>query len=486
MKQEIIQGDCLHIMQQMESNSIDCILTDPPYGLSFMNKDWDKKLPSKDIWQEALRVCKPGAPMLCFGGTRTYHRLACVIEDSGWEIRDCIQWIYGSGFPKSHNHFGFDGYGTALKPAFEPVLLTMKPCEGTFAFNAEKWGVAGLNIDECRIGNEIRENPQAGFIRRGRTDEEIFSKSDKNKPEGCLLVKGRWPANVIFDEEAAELLDQMTGTLKSGSGNRRPNGGGKMFSGFAPIKADFESSSGGASRFFYCAKASSSERNAGLDCYITVKYTQDKTRGTLCHEENTVAEQLLQKVISDVPMENYNIVVSGENISVQFHKDFSSIIKTKIKQIIELKTLNLLMLLLTSECIQDVSLLKENGGNHAVNVENLKKWILDITKGQTELALGASRVALKMLSLISEEENWKRQTCTHPTVKPTKLLEYLLKLIFPPNPNAVVLDPFCGSGSTLVAASKLSFNAIGIEISPEYCDIAEKRVKQASNGRLAL
>src|ERR1700727_2930406 len=102
----IIEGDCLDSMLTMESHSIDCILTDPPYGLKFMGKQWDYQIPSIDIWKEALRVCKPGSMMLAFGGTRTYHRLACSIEDAGWEIRDCLMWIYGSGFPKSHNKFG--------------------------------------------------------------------------------------------------------------------------------------------------------------------------------------------------------------------------------------------------------------------------------------------------------------------------------------------------------------------------------------------
>ena len=149
--QSIIHGDCLDEMRKMEANSISCIVTDPPYGLGFMGKHWDAGLPHAEIWKEALRVVKPGGFLLAFGGTRTYHRLTCAIEDAGWEIRDCLQWIYGSGFPKSHNHFGIEGYGTALKPAYEPILFCMKPCDGTFAQNAEKWGQAGINIDECRI-----------------------------------------------------------------------------------------------------------------------------------------------------------------------------------------------------------------------------------------------------------------------------------------------------------------------------------------------
>lgn len=123
----IIHGDCLEIMRTFADNHFTSILTDPPYGLRFMNKAWDRSVPGKEFWTEALRICKPGSIMLCFGGTRTYHRLTCAIEDAGWKIRDCLMWLYGSGFPKSHNHFGFEGYGTALKPAYEPIIMAMKP-----------------------------------------------------------------------------------------------------------------------------------------------------------------------------------------------------------------------------------------------------------------------------------------------------------------------------------------------------------------------
>src|SRR5277367_785599 len=146
-----IQGDCLEVMKAYPENHFSGILTDPPYGLKFMGKEWDHSVPGVPFWQEALRVCKPGAMMLCFGGCRTHHRLMCAIEDAGWEIRDCLMWIYGSGFPKSYNKFGIEGYGTALKPAYEPILLCMKPLEGTFAQNAEKWGQGGINIDGCRV-----------------------------------------------------------------------------------------------------------------------------------------------------------------------------------------------------------------------------------------------------------------------------------------------------------------------------------------------
>ena len=117
-----------------------------------MGKGWDHAVPGIEYWREALRITKPGGFLIAMGGTRTVHRLCSAIEDADYEIRDCIMWIYGSGFPKSHNNYGLAGYGTALKPAFEPAILAMKPCDGTFKQNAEKWGQAGINIDGCRVG----------------------------------------------------------------------------------------------------------------------------------------------------------------------------------------------------------------------------------------------------------------------------------------------------------------------------------------------
>jgi site-specific DNA-methyltransferase (adenine-specific) len=150
-----------------------------------MGKEWDRGVPGKEFWEEMLRISKPGAILLCMGGTRTYHILATAVETAGWEIRDCLMWLYGSGFPKSHNfgrcrddsihskgtrtHVeGFEGYGTALKPAWEPIIMAMKPCDGTFAQNAEKWGQAGINIDECRIESNEKWQSQ-GDLKGGES-----------------------------------------------------------------------------------------------------------------------------------------------------------------------------------------------------------------------------------------------------------------------------------------------------------------------------
>lgn len=263
---KIIHGDCLTEMVKMESNSIDFIVTDPPYGLKFMGRDWDQGIPGIKIWKQALRICKPGAMMAAFGGTRTFHRLTCLIEDAGWEIRDCIMWLYGSGFPKSHNKFGFEGYGTSLKPAWEPIILAMKPCDGTFSQNIEKWGLGGINIDETRIECEPIE---IGLSKAHLGNKYGSGKGGRRTNEKYVNIKGRWPANLILDEEAAEMLDQQSGILKSGS--IKPHHKFKLekkstFGQYASKTGiSMPENSGGASRFFYCAKASSKERNSGLE-----------------------------------------------------------------------------------------------------------------------------------------------------------------------------------------------------------------------------
>lgn len=170
---EIRLGDCREIIATLPDNSVDSIVTDPPYELGFMGKKWDATGIAYDVnlWAECLRVIKPGGHLLAFGGTRTYHRMTCSIEDAGFEIRDCIGWLYSSGFPKSHNLKGeWDGWGTALKPALEPVVMARKPLIGTVAANVTEYGTGALDIDGARIAE-------------------------------------RWPANVIIDETVAETVE---------------------------------------------------------------------------------------------------------------------------------------------------------------------------------------------------------------------------------------------------------------------------------------
>ena len=327
----IFEGDCLDIMPTLNDNSVDTIITDPPYGLEFMGKEWDYGVPGVKFWVEALRVAKPGAMLLAFGGTRTYHRLACAIEDAGWILRDTVMYVYGSGFPKSHNiskaidkkagaervvigkrkhptlkdatkieeqasatHGNnkwarewdltqsateearqWAGYGTALKPAFEPIVLAMKPLDGTFAQNALKWGVAGLWIDGGRIkyqSEQDRGEAKPGGITTSRSQGHLAGyESDLPRHEfEYQQPEGRWPANFIHDgsEEVLSLFPHTksgTGAVKRQSGDGyHPNAYGTENRPPGTPNVEY-GDSGSAARFFYCAKVARSERNAGLE-----------------------------------------------------------------------------------------------------------------------------------------------------------------------------------------------------------------------------
>lgn len=419
-------GNNLEVLKTLPDNSVDSIVTDPPYGLSFMNKKWDYDVPSTELWQECYRVLKPGGHLLSFSGSRTYHRMAVRIEDAGFEIRDQIMWVYGSGFPKSlnvgkavdkllgnerevvgvstngmsetamkpdkgwnANSMGkeieltkgtseWEGWGTALKPAHEPIVLARKPLsEKSVAENVLKWGTGGINIDECRIGTDggTKRSHQANEwpLNEDGTqnrDDIAFAKSNHNVVE---LNEGRWPANIIFDEEAGQVLDQQSGiskstifqpvTLKNNTLNDgRTIKGAGMFAEGKILPGGGYSDTGGASRFFYCPKANKKDRDEGLDGF-----------------------------------EGIFSPTMGDGIGMKEHNPDTATPKK----------------------------------NH------------------------------------------------HPTVKPTALMEYLIKLITPVN--GIVMDPFMGSGSTGKAAARNGFKFIGMEREKEYYKIAEARINYANN-----
>lgn len=325
MAAEVIHGDCIEVMRALPDNSVDSIVTDPPYGLGFMGKAWDALPPGEEWARECLRVLKPGGHLLAFGGTRTWHRLAVAVEDAGFEIRDSIAWMYGSGFPKSHDvskaidkaagaervpvgryarpdgsgprnnvtapkfsgtaynggkpgEDGNDGivtapatgaaqqwqgWGTALKPAFEPVVVARKPFPKTVAANVVEYGTGALNIDGCRIGDNIDEM-------RGRSGTAVIpggntSSFRAHNAGGGVWEpnnSGRWPANVALDETAAEELDGQSGVIKDRNSGR----GGWQAGGYVGGEANSNTQGtaykgeGGASRFFYVAKAPKKER----------------------------------------------------------------------------------------------------------------------------------------------------------------------------------------------------------------------------------
>lgn len=337
--QRVIIGDCLLHMAEMEPGSIHAIITDPPYNLTaskrtvpaphisgspygrhrvgvngdtapvggFMVNEWDGTGISfnVDTWRAALRVLKPGGYLLAFGGTRTFHRIACAVEDAGFEIRDCLSWLYGQGFPKSLNLDGeLEGWGTALKPAWEPIIVARKPLIGTVVANVTAHKTGALNIDGCRIQREESDRfeygrnpilPPISSVSLGG-----FSEISPYHPHD----RGRWPANVVLDEDAAATLDAQVGVK------------------------------GGASRFFYTPKATKNERGDGNN---------------------------------------------------------------------------------------------------------------------------------------------------HPTVKPIALMRWLIRMVTPPG--GVILDPFAGSGTTLLAADDEGFSGIGIELSEEYVSIARSRLLTRASSR---
>ena len=240
----IINESCLDALDKMEENSIDAIVTDPPYEISFMSKKWDNTGIAFNVetWKKALRVLKPGGHLLAFNHSRTFHRLAVAIEDAGFELRDTIMWIYGSGFPKSHNvgvavdkkneaNNKWKGWGTALKPAFEPIVLARKPIKTSIADNVIKYGVGAINIDECRV------------------------------------TTGRFPANIIHDgsEEVISNFPEVKGS--KGNGLTATSARGMYNLSTKGINRLGYNDSGSASRFFYTSKASKKDRNEGLDLF---------------------------------------------------------------------------------------------------------------------------------------------------------------------------------------------------------------------------
>lgn len=293
MSADIYTGDCLDIMSLfLPDNSVDAIVTDPPYGLGFMGKHWDHGVPGVDFWSEMLRVLKPGGHLLSFGGSRTYHRMASAVEDAGFEIRDQIMWVYGSGFPKSHN--GAWG-GTALKPAHEPIVMARKPLVGTVEANWLAFGTGALNVDGCRVPTDDDLNGGAYSAERKPSDSEwvkhggtIHSSTGKD----YVQPTGRWPANLIHDgsDEVLAAFPQAPGQQADVSttapSSKTSNVYGRMArEGEASADSDNEGAvgfkmkpgarrldTGSAARFFYCAKASKSDRG-GENNHPTVKPT---------------------------------------------------------------------------------------------------------------------------------------------------------------------------------------------------------------------
>ena len=307
MSVQVLQGDCIQVMRALKDNSVDSVVTDPPYGLAFMGAEWDSMPPPAKAghrkgailgnvpsglgstpenrvalykkqglnlyefslkWAaECLRVLKPGGHLLAFGGTRTYHRMVCAIEDAGFEIRDSMHWVYATGFPKSKNLDGqWKGWGTALKPAHEPIVVARKPLTGTVAANVLEWGTGGINVDGCRV--ETGDNLSGGAYAKDGTDRHDGTENWRYKHGGAgeyVQPAGRWPPNLLLSEEAAAEMDEQSGTLHArGNVTQTKTGQSTWFTTAGPDGVINPGDSGGASRYFpvfkYQAKAPAKER----------------------------------------------------------------------------------------------------------------------------------------------------------------------------------------------------------------------------------
>ena len=328
---KLYYGDMLDMLQVIPENSITSIITDPPYELGFMNRDWDKSgiAFNIDAWKTCLKVLKPGGHLVAFCGSRTFHRMVCAIEDAGFEIRDVIMWIYGSGMPKSSNvgkrlekKLGhvvddeFYKYGNALKPAYEPIVIARKPFEGSMIDNMYNNNVGGLNIDDCRV--PLTNDKDVSNYKFNMDANNRMSQNDKDTHHrfegGWKVMKGdreipdgRFPANVILTYDDENYDEVCGGFPNSGSGNNKEpyNYAGKeydnketsMFNGDKLQSPSNYNDNGSASRYFYCAKASRRDRDEGLEDFELV------TRSDRNPELETANNQFNR---SGIPRKNFH------------------------------------------------------------------------------------------------------------------------------------------------------------------------------------
>lgn len=469
---KLLNGDCLDKLKELEENSIDSIVTDPPYGLSFMGKKWDYDVPSQAIWEECIRVLKPGGHLLAFAGSRTYHRMAVRIEDAGFEIRDQIMWVYGSGFPKSHNigkavdalektgksnpkalrktrmgdeykptgqidykkgrmfsseienditqqtiNNDWEGWGTALKPAHEPIVMARKPFKGSVAENVLEWGTGGINVDGCRIGNESRTYDLTMTSGNFET-----TNGGKNIKSDTKTVEGRFPANFILectcDNPIVKENTNQPYTYKDK--NYSEQGFLPNVNAVAPYNYN-DTNSGVAHTDPNCPCYILDEQAPKVGNAFNSKRKQN-TRGGGGHtltREHSEGES--------------NGVFDGLGGASRFFY------------------------------CPKVSKKERNEG-----VEGEAKPI----KGRDE---GQDKTSIAYKVRPTERAN------IHPTVKPVELMTYLIRLVTPKD--GIVLDPFMGSGSTGKAAMREGFQFVGIEREEEYMQIAEQRIDYEYNKR---
>lgn len=527
-------------------------------SMGFMGKEWDgsKIAYNVEMWAEALRVLKPGGHLLAFSGSRTYHRMAVAIEDAGFEVRDQIMWVYGSGFPKSHDvsaaidkaagatrtevvrtrtngiasgasTFGDDnwkgkdlkvveikapatdaarqweGWGTALKPAHEPICVARKPLIGTVAANVLAHGTGALNIDGCRVATDDKLG--GGMVSKGRPkvgegwdrpwmhDPEV---TERKKAESAAKVAaaealGRWPANLIHDgsDEVLALFPESSTT-----GKRSATSKAATVEGTAWLADNHQSTeytdSGSAARFFYQPKCAKPDRNSGLDGLMCVILEwNDSTTGEIKWgvEARQVklmvdTEQYPPKVIAafgagSKNVTEWNTMLYGKTTTEQSPKGSTFTTETKTNLTTPLAILNYFQNCITSESIPGANCETVSGGSPADSAASCSTLIAT-TCEKTAFLLGVNHAA----SPLRLKLNVSAAASGHPTVKPTDLMAYLVRLVTPPG--GLVLDPFTGSGSTGKAAIREGFRFVGCELSDEYAWLADRRIEAELVGDL--
>lgn len=526
MTYQIHVGDCIEAMRAMPDNSVDAIVTDPPYGLTsarpsgrskategavmkgFMGLAWDGDVPSVEIWSECLRVLKPGGHLLAFAGTRTQHRMAVRIEDAGFEIRDMIAWVYGSGFPKSHNG---EWGGTALKPALEPITMARKPLAGTVAANWAEHGTGALNIDACRV--PIDKDADASQIRTmNRSVREVGDGWGMSTVSGdtpsVVRPDGRWPANVIHDGS-----DEVVGAFpETKSGGYPPEGGQRsQVSTYGKPTArgeqKFTSSEGSAARFF-CQSGFEDEEwleaqfpalIAGsplclqrlADCIAqsdaAISVLPEGNLLSVARAPSTNVTPTQSRQIASCAITAIQHIANGSWQGLQREKHFQSPSPVSVAASLT-PTGTMTITLSHSELdgyagsitfsITQTSLevgakgSELSPGNRFIYCAKASRKDRNEGVGSSDTPAGGTGATMRE----REDADWPaRNGNHHPTVKPTDLMRYLVRLVTPPG--GTVLDPFMGSGSTGKAAVLEGFRFIGCELSAEYSAIAKARIE---------
>lgn len=437
-------GDCLEVLRGMASDSVDSIVTDPPYGLSFMGRKWDYDVPAVEVWAECLRVLKPGGHLLAFAGTRTQHRMACRIEDGGFEIRDMLAWLYGSGFPKHAN---------ALKPALEPITLARKPLRGSVAANVALHGTGGLNIEATRVptsqdsGRSSRRDstactcpsPEAGQTpRSASTQREVFSSTGPEHP-ACHSPNAPGRAHPQSGLQGSQSDCQSDRHFCGGPAQTSAASG----QGVAP-STDGEDKPRGR-----CSKCGHIRECLSKSCadYTTPNVETGRWPANLLHDGSPEVVALFPVTAAANPGRKQTA-----SISTNAFGDFAG--------------------------RDDVVGHADNGGSAARYFYCAKASKRDRDEGldgfEVRRTGGMQATADGTMLTGSGNERTTSRANIHPTVKPTDLMRYLCRLVTPPG--GVVLDPFMGSGSTGKAAALEGFRFIGIEREAEYVEIARARI----------